>query len=45
MPSETTLLLHNVLVCPIESVLNSVDGRVCMKYVIPDVAAVIQLLD
>jgi hypothetical protein len=45
MPNEATLLLHNVLVCPVESVLNSVDGRVCVKYVIPDVAAVIQSLD
>jgi len=45
LPNKAILLLHNVLVCPVESVLNTVDGRLFVKYVIPDVAAVVQSLD
>lgn len=45
LPNKAILLLHNILVCPFESVLNSADGRLFVKYMIPDVAAAVQSLD
>jgi hypothetical protein len=45
LPKKVILLLHNVLVCPVESVLHSVDGRLFVNFVLLDVAFVIQSLD